>query len=119
MESEDQTRVGAGGVTLSGGQQARVSIARAVYSNASVYVFDDPFNALNHRVARRIMNLYVPILVEKCSFQEHEKVNMFCSSKHNSQKICMKKVNTICFVPESTIRSENVHAKGYVLILKA
>ncbi len=62
LKNGDQTRVGVGGVMMSGGQQARVSIARAVYSNASVFVFDDPFNALNQRIAKRIMKLYVSIL---------------------------------------------------------
>ncbi len=53
----DQTRIGFGGITLSGGQQARASLARAVYSNADVFIFDDPFSAINHKIAKRIFKL--------------------------------------------------------------
>lgn len=35
----------------SGEQKQRVSMARAVYSNSDVYIFDDPFSALDAHVA--------------------------------------------------------------------
>ncbi|CAL6035942.1 Xenobiotic-transporting_ATPase / Multidrug resistance-associated protein [Hexamita inflata] len=38
----DLTEVGGRGVTLSGGQRARISLARAVYNNADIYLLDDP-----------------------------------------------------------------------------
>lgn len=38
----DQTEVGEKGINLSGGQKQRISIARAVYSGADTYLFDDP-----------------------------------------------------------------------------
>ncbi|CAH3017928.1 unnamed protein product, partial [Porites evermanni] len=38
----DQTVVGERGVVLSGGQRARVSLARAVYAEADLYLLDDP-----------------------------------------------------------------------------
>lgn len=50
----DQTVIGERGASLSGGQRARVSCARAVYSNADVYLFDDPLAALDGIVARRL-----------------------------------------------------------------
>ncbi|KAJ4841657.1 hypothetical protein Tsubulata_010984 [Turnera subulata] len=37
------TEIGGRGVNISGGQKQRVSMARAVYSNSDVYIFDDPF----------------------------------------------------------------------------
>lgn len=60
----DQTRVGFGGITLSGGQQARVSLARAVYSNSDVYIFDDPFSAINQKIAKRIFKLCIQQYLE-------------------------------------------------------
>ena len=50
----DQTIVGEKGVTLSGGQKARVSLARALYSEADIYLMDDPLSAVDSKVAREI-----------------------------------------------------------------
>lgn len=50
----DRTEIGDRGVTLSGGQKARVSIARAVYSDADVYLMDDPLAAVDTHVGRAL-----------------------------------------------------------------
>jgi len=50
----DRTEVGERGITVSGGQKARLSLARAVYSKADIYLFDDPISAVDAKVARRI-----------------------------------------------------------------
>lgn len=41
-------------MNISGGQKQRVSMARAVYSNSDVYIFDDPLSALDAHVARQV-----------------------------------------------------------------
>ena len=48
------TLVGQRGVVLSGGQRARVSLARAVYSCADVYILDDPLSAVDQKVGDEI-----------------------------------------------------------------
>ena len=48
----DLTLIGERGVTLSGGQKARVSLARAVYQKADIYLFDDPLSAVDMKVGR-------------------------------------------------------------------
>ncbi|RKP05003.1 P-loop containing nucleoside triphosphate hydrolase protein, partial [Thamnocephalis sphaerospora] len=48
----DMTFIGERGITLSGGQKARISIARAVYSQADLYIFDDPLSAVDPHVAQ-------------------------------------------------------------------
>ncbi|XP_031344383.1 probable multidrug resistance-associated protein lethal(2)03659 isoform X1 [Photinus pyralis] len=50
----DQTIVGGRGASLSGGQKARISLARAVYRDADIYLLDEPFAAVDHRVGKRI-----------------------------------------------------------------
>ena len=42
------------GVTLSGGQRARIGLARAIYANADIYILDDPLAAVDPEVASRI-----------------------------------------------------------------
>ena len=50
----DQTVVGERGEVLSGGQRARVSLARAVYSDADLYLLDDPLSAVDFKVGQHI-----------------------------------------------------------------
>lgn len=51
---KDMTVVGDRGASLSGGQKARISLARAVYREASIYLLDDPLSAVDTHVARHI-----------------------------------------------------------------
>ncbi|NWI17763.1 CFTR regulator, partial [Crypturellus soui] len=44
---KDYTVLGEGGITLSGGQRARISLARAVYKDADLYLLDSPFGHLD------------------------------------------------------------------------
>ncbi|ORZ41504.1 P-loop containing nucleoside triphosphate hydrolase protein [Catenaria anguillulae PL171] len=48
------TKLGDHGVKASGGQRARLALARAVYQDAELYVLDDIFSALDAAVANRI-----------------------------------------------------------------
>ncbi|XP_012135510.2 ATP-binding cassette sub-family C member 4 isoform X5 [Megachile rotundata] len=50
----DMSNVGEGGCSLSGGQRARVNLARAVYKAADLYLLDDPLSAVDARVAKHL-----------------------------------------------------------------
>ena len=54
MEFGDRTLVGDRGVSLSGGQRARVCLARAVYAEAEIYLLDDPLSAVDVHVGRHL-----------------------------------------------------------------
>ncbi|KAG9104879.1 hypothetical protein FRC06_006704 [Ceratobasidium sp. 370] len=58
IEDGDEAEIGERGVNLSGGQKARVSLARAVYSRASVLLLDDVLSAVDAHTASH--------LFEKC-----------------------------------------------------
>jgi len=50
------TEIGERGINLSGGQKARVQLARAVYCGADIFLLDDPLSAVDTHVARRLMD---------------------------------------------------------------
>lgn len=52
----DQTEIGEMGISLSGGQKARVSLARAVYARADIYLLDDSLSAVDEHVMAHIMD---------------------------------------------------------------
>ena len=51
----DQTEVGERGISLSGGQKARLTLARAVYARADVYLLDDCLSAVDQHVGRHLI----------------------------------------------------------------
>uniref|UniRef100_A0A1A8UY92 ATP-binding cassette sub-family C member 10 n=1 Tax=Nothobranchius furzeri TaxID=105023 RepID=A0A1A8UY92_NOTFU len=55
LPNGDQTEVGENGVTLSGGQKARLALARAAYMNKDIYLLDDPLAAVDTDVAEHLM----------------------------------------------------------------
>ena len=46
--------VGDRGTTLSGGQKARLNLARAIYRGADIYLFDDPLSAVDANVGKHL-----------------------------------------------------------------
>uniref|UniRef100_A0A8D0RP76 Cystic fibrosis transmembrane conductance regulator n=1 Tax=Sus scrofa TaxID=9823 RepID=A0A8D0RP76_PIG len=65
----DLTVVGDRGTPLSAGQKARISLARAVYQDADIYLLDDPLSAVDAGVSRH--------LFEQCICQAlHEKITI-------------------------------------------
>ncbi|PNF34547.1 hypothetical protein B7P43_G10751 [Cryptotermes secundus] len=55
LPHSDRTIVGERGVTLSGGQRARISLARTVYREADVYLLDDPLSAVDAHVGHYLL----------------------------------------------------------------
>ncbi|KAH9182625.1 hypothetical protein AeNC1_015399, partial [Aphanomyces euteiches] len=64
MAHGDLTMVGSKGSTLSGGQKARLSLARACYSDADIVILDSPLAAIDAVVQREIMTKCIETLLK-------------------------------------------------------
>ena len=56
MPAGDETEIGEKGINLSGGQKARLALARAVYARPDVLIMDDPISALDAHVRKDVFN---------------------------------------------------------------
>lgn len=56
LPDRDQTEVGERGISMSGGQRARLTLARAVYARADIYLLDDCLSAVDQHVGRHIID---------------------------------------------------------------
>ncbi|KAL6885846.1 hypothetical protein ACP4OV_010107 [Aristida adscensionis] len=62
----DLTEIGERGINLSGGQKQRIQIARSVYADADIYLFDDPFSAVDaHTGSQLFKDCLMDILGDK------------------------------------------------------
>lgn len=55
LPDKDETEVGERGVSLSGGQKARVALARAIYSRADLFILDDVLSAVDEHVSTHLI----------------------------------------------------------------
>ena len=55
MKDGQDTIVGNGGVRLSGGQQARIALARALLNKNKIIILDDPFSAVDMKTEEQII----------------------------------------------------------------
>ncbi|XP_060516805.1 ATP-binding cassette sub-family C member 4-like [Cylas formicarius] len=86
FEKVDNTVIGDKGINLSRGQQARISLARAVYKDSDIYLLDDCLSALDGEVNKHV-------------FRE-------CIRHFLKDKICIlvtNNINNIKYVPNSNL----------------
>ncbi|KAG7661663.1 uncharacterized protein J8A68_004816 [[Candida] subhashii] len=66
LPAGDRTEIGERGITLSGGQKARINLARAVYADRDIILLDDVLSAVDARVGKHIMqNCLLDLLKDK------------------------------------------------------
>ncbi|CAD8164668.1 unnamed protein product [Paramecium octaurelia] len=71
MKFQDLTEIGERGTTLSGGQKARLSLARALYQQADLYLFDDPLSAVDANVAKNIFHMAIKEFIFEYQIQRN------------------------------------------------
>lgn len=57
LPASDLTEIGEKGINLSGGQKARICLARAVYANTDIILMDDPISALDANVRKSVFKM--------------------------------------------------------------
>ncbi|KAI4565329.1 hypothetical protein MJT46_009672 [Ovis ammon polii x Ovis aries] len=83
LENGDLTVVGDRGTTLSGGQKAQVSLARALYQDADIYLLDDPLSAVDAEVSRHLFEqMQFQVLKQRTVFFSTCRINLSSSSPH-------------------------------------
>ena len=90
----DLTTIGERGVVLSGGQRARVSMARALYSDADIYLLDDPLSSVDAQVGNHIFENYIcnALRDRLCIFVTHQP----CYMKQADRIIVMNEGSIAC-----------------------
>ncbi|KAJ3620166.1 hypothetical protein MTP99_004150 [Tenebrio molitor] len=117
----DKSLVGERGMLLSGGQKARIGLARAVYRKADIYLLDDPLSAVDAHVANQIFYGCIrDYLREKCVIlvthqiqflQDMDKVLLLEKGKispcHKFDKLEMEKTDKKSFSSDVVIEKHN------------
>ncbi|MFQ6724202.1 MAG: ABC transporter ATP-binding protein [Clostridia bacterium] len=65
LEKGIKSEVAQGGTNFSGGQKQRLSIARAIFKNAEILIFDDSFSALDYKTDRQVRDNINQVLDDK------------------------------------------------------
>ena len=94
----DFTIVGEKGATLSGGQRARINLARAVYKQADIYLLDDPLSAVDAHVAKHIFDECI------CSFLKNK-----CIVLVTNHLQFLTSVDWIVMLEHGTIKMEGTY----------
>lgn len=94
----DLTISGEKGVTLSGGQRARINLARAVYKDADIYLLDDPLAAVDTRVAKHLFEECI------CGYLKDK-----CVILVTNQLQFLKAANTIILLQSGSIASSGTY----------
>ncbi|OWB77096.1 hypothetical protein B5S32_g1255 [[Candida] boidinii] len=80
----DDTQVGEKGISLSGGQKARLSLARAVYARSDIYLLDDVLSAVDTHVGQKLVDMVLSdrgLLATKTRILATNSVNVLREAK--------------------------------------
>ncbi|KAH8663406.1 ABC transporter-like protein [Tricladium varicosporioides] len=104
----DLSLVGENGVGLSGGQKARLSLARAIYSRAKVLLLDDPLSALDHQTADSIVRKCIsgPLLKDRTAILVTHRTELCL---HLADQVVEIKNGSATVLDAEEIQNEELH----------
>ncbi|KAF9526193.1 multidrug resistance-associated ABC transporter [Crepidotus variabilis] len=102
LEDGDLTEIGARGVSLSGGQKARVALARAVYARTKYVLLDDPLSAVDSHTSRFLYDrlLRGPLLAKRTVVLVTHHVELVTPGAHYLVRMLDGRVDTQGLVKE-------------------
>uniref|UniRef100_A0A8C4HKG9 Multidrug resistance-associated protein 4 n=1 Tax=Dicentrarchus labrax TaxID=13489 RepID=A0A8C4HKG9_DICLA len=113
----DLTLIGDRGATLSGGQKARVNLARAVYQDADIYLLDDPLSAVDAEVGRHLFEQCI------CGMLRNKPrvlvTHQLQYLKAADQILVLKEAEHVQVVAEESRAQGNIKMSLYVKYLRA
>ncbi|CAJ0935675.1 unnamed protein product, partial [Mesorhabditis belari] len=113
LPAGDSTEIGEKGINLSGGQKARVALARAVYQDRDIILLDDPLSAVDAHVAKHIFDQVIgPNGVLKS--KTRVLVTHGLSFLKEADIIAIVKDNTIAYVDTYANLMENPETERYL-----
>lgn len=115
LPAGDSTEIGEKGINLSGGQKARISLARAVYADTDIIMMDDPISALDANVRKQIFkHVFQGMLKDKTRILVTHAIDFL----HLSDKIVVLKDGQIQACGTFEGLSNNKHLQDVLAINK-
>ena len=83
LKHGDLTEIGSTGNNISGGQRARIALARAIYKDADIYLFDDPISSVDTYISMKIFHQGIVKLLKNKTviYVTHDTRNLKYSNK--------------------------------------
>ena len=76
-----KSKIGEKGLKISGGEKQRIGIARALYRNSQVYMFDEATNSIDEKTEKKIIENIT-------NYMEKDKIFILCSHNKDLLSIC-------------------------------
>ena len=105
-----ETKVGSGGVRLSGGQAARLALARTLYHKRPILVLDDPFSALDRSTEKKVFENLKKISADSTVFLISHRLWLFPKF---DKIMWMKDGKTVVGTHDELMKSVPEYAKLY------
>ena len=112
----DMTEIGEKGINLSGGQKARVGLARAVYADRDLILMDDPISALDANVKKKI---FKSVFMKKFAKKTRILVTHAIDFLHLVDTIILVKEGRIVLYGPFNEVKENAYLKELVRIFRS